>query len=422
MALIGSKSVLAIMRASNQSGPRSEPRAPGSPTARPRTAPRTRPATRVRIRGATAPLLLLILAVAARAQDAQPGPAPAAQDPAALAAAQARFEALDVRKQANAVRLFERQLEWSEDAAVSRIAALRYEFDELPPAPGTTPTYGDPVTDADAPYRAAQGGGPRTALSRDSAAYAAVAARFARVPFLPDLRREVEYDWHAGRVVRREPLGYADVFANALAGYAPGSDHAVARVLDVLDDDEAQRRLGAWFAHTYCDLDAHAYPGITLYDVWYSGKPVDVPDVDAVPFGWLVLGEKKHVSPLRGKPRDRLYEAIKQAALRHRVHRTMLEAAAGACIAAEPRMDPLYALLVPRFHYLFAQSGDRLEALVERLAVQDREAVIAAVDGAIRDRDGAAWKTREARKEELRTMALRVQQAALAALARVASD
>ncbi len=365
---------------------------------------------------------LAVLGVTA-AQDVVPEPAqePAPPARAALDEALARFEALDVRKKATAIRILERALALSGDEAVLRIADLRCDFDSLPEAPLRAPTFGDPVSDAGAPYREAQGGGERRAMAPDSPAHLAVAKRFARDAFLPDLVREVDYDWHTGRIVRQAPLGYDEVFRNALAGYPPGSDHAVARVIDALDKDVAQRKLGAWFAHTYCDLDARAYPGVTLYDAWFSGKPVDVPDVDAVPFGWVVLGEKRHVSPLHGKPRERLYEAIKKAALSHRVHRTTIEAAAAAMVAAEPNMDPMYALLVPRFHYLFAQSGDRLEKLVERLAVQDREAVIARVDDAVREKDGEAWRMREDRKRELRVMAIRVQQAALTALQRASA-
>lgn len=351
----------------------------------------------------------------------EPAQEPTAPERAQLDEALARFKALDVRKKATAIRLLERQLAWSEDQAVLRIADLRCDFDALPDAPSCAPTFGDPVTDAGAPYRQAQGGGERRAMPAESREHKAIAARYARPAYLPDLVREVDYDWYLGRIVRKAALSYDDVFANALAGHPPGSDHAVARVIDALDKDEAQRRLGAWFAHTYCDLDARAYPGVTLYDVWYSGKPVDVPDVDAVPFGWTVLGEKRHVSPLHGKPRERLYEEIKKAALSHRVHRTTIEAAAAAFVAAEPDMDPLYALLVPRFHYLFAQSGDRLEKLVERLAVQDREAVIARVDDAVREKDGEAWRMREDRKRELIVMAIKVQNAALSALQRASA-
>lgn len=363
-----------------------------------------------------------VLGITAAQETAQePAQELAAPERAALDEALVRFRALDVRKKATAIRLLERQLAWSGDQAVLRIADLRCDFDALPETPSSAPTFGDPVTDAGAPYRQAQGGGERRAMAPESAAHAAVAKRFARAAFLPNLVREVDYDWHTGRIVRRAPLGYDEVFQNALAGHPPGSDHAVARVIEALDRDEAQRKLGAWFAHTYCDLDARAYPGVTLYDAWFSGKPVDVPDVDAVPFGWVVLGEKRHVSPLHGKPRERLYEEIKKAALSHRVHRTTIEAAAAAFLAAEPDMDPLYALLVPRFHYLFAQSGDRLEKLVERLAVQDREAVIAHVDDAVREKDGEAWRMREDRKRELRTMAIKVQQAALTALQRASA-
>lgn len=356
---------------------------------------------------------------ALRSQD-NDGAATAPITPQDLDAARARFLALDVKRKATVIRLVERNLQWSEAAGIERIMAMRLEFDPLPAAPSTTPTFGAGTSEAEAPYRSAQGRRERREQAPTSSAYAKVASGFARPAFLPDLRREVDYDWETGAIVRLAPLGYDELFENALAGYPPAADHTVARVLAALDRDPIERKLGWYFAHTYCDLDARAFPGISLYDAWYSGKRVDVPDVDAVPFGWAVLGERSHVSPLGGRPRDQLYEKIKEAALRHRIHRTTCEAAAAAFICAEPNMDPMYALLVPRFHYLFATSLDDPDQVREKLAEHGRDDLLNEVDASIRIRDGAAFALREGRKGELQTMAATVRTTALQALLRVA--
>ncbi len=327
-----------------------------------------------------------------------------------------RFRELGFRQKAAVIRAIERSLQGVDDPILQRFRDWSYEIESLPEASASPPIH-DPSRYAKAEHEAGRAPA-RTIVPPDAAPHRAVADRFDRSAFLPDLIAEVRYDWAAGRVVRGPALGYDELFANALHGYAPGTDHAIARVLAALDQDPEQRKLASWFGHTYCDLDARAFPPITFYDAWYSGRTVDVPDVDAIPFAWDILGWKHYRSPLSGPPRDRLYEAIRDGALRYRIHRTQCEAAAAGAIAAEPRMDPMYALLVPRFHFLWQDVGDDIDALVTRLADKDRTALLDEVDQRIREPSGTAFERRELRRRELAAASSRVTELARAALAR----
>lgn len=327
-----------------------------------------------------------------------------------------RFQELGFRQKAAVVRAIERSLDGVENPLLARLRDWRYDVESLPAAAGAPPIH-DPSRYAKAEHEA--GRAPeRTVVLPGVEAHEAIRQRFARPPFLPDLSPEVVYDWGRGEVVRTTPLGYDELFANALHGYAPGTDHVIARVLAALDQDDEQRKLAAWFGHAYCDLEARAFPPVTFYDAWYSGRTVDVPDVDAIPFAWEILGWKRYRSPLSGPPRDRLYDAIRDAALRHRVHRTQCEAAAAAAVCAEPRMDPMYALLVPRFHFLWQDVDDDLDALVDRLQGKDRGALLEEVDRRIREPSGTAYERRELRRRELADLAAQVRDLARAALAR----
>jgi hypothetical protein len=346
---------------------------------------------------------------------AGPAAAQVPADPRSTAAIE-RFAALGFRQKAAVIRAIQRATEALDDPLARRIAALRIDLDELPAAPDAAPIH-DPATYARAEHEAGRAPA-RTPVPADDPAHRAVRARFARPAFLPDLIREVRYDRATGRLVRGAALGYEELFTNAVHGFVPGSDHAVAQVLAALDRDPEMRQLGRWFAHGYCDLSARAYPPLTLYDAWYSGAIVDVPDVDAIPFAWEILGWKDYRSPLSGPPRDRLYEEIRRAAGRYRVHRTLGEAAAAALVRAEPRMDPMYALLVPRLHYLWANLDDDLEALAAKLGAEDRDELLEAVDRAIREPDGRAHAIREGRREALAALEERIRGIALAALER----
>jgi hypothetical protein len=81
-------------------------------------------------------------------------------------------------------------------------------------------------------------------------------------------------------------------------------------------------------------------------------------------------------------------------------------------------MDPMYALLVPRLHYLWANLDDDLEALAAKLGAEDRDELLEAVDRAIREPDGRAHAIREGRREALAALEERVRGIALAALER----
>jgi hypothetical protein len=328
----------------------------------------------------------------------------------------ARFRELGFRQKAAVVRAIERSLAGVDAPLLTRSREWRYDVEGLPEVPATPPIH-DPARYAKAEQEAGRAPA-RTVVAADAESHRAVTARFARPTFLPDLAREVRYDWTTAQVVRDAALGYDELFANALHGYPPGTDHVVARVLAALDQDEEQHKLAAWFGHAYCDLDARAYPPVTFYDAWYSGRTVDVPDVDAIPFAWEILDWKRYRSPLSGPPRDRLYDAIRDAALRYRVHRTQCEAAAAAAVAAEPVMDPMYALLVPRFHFLWQDVGDDIDALVERMQGKDRGALLEEVDQRIREPSGTAYERRELRRRELTDLAAQVRGLAQAALAR----
>lgn len=339
-----------------------------------------------------------------------------AQEPPDVDAAIERFAGLDFRRKAVVLRTVQRQLAQLDDPALRRIAGLKLDVTALPEAPSAPPIH-DPADYARDEHDAGRAPSRRV-VPADAPAHRAVRERFARPAFLPDLIAQVRYDWTTGEIVRGPELGYDELFANAARGWAPGTDQAIAVILNALDRSGEQRALAKWFGHAYCDLGARAFPPVTLYDAWYSGEIVDVPDVDAIPFAWDILGWKRYRSPLSGPPRDRLYEEIRRAALRHRKHRTLCEAAAAAFVRAEPVMDPTYARLVPRFHYLWSTSDDDLGKLAAILDGADRDQLLEAVDTKIRQPEGTDWAIREARRTELEEMQQRVTAIALAALER----
>lgn len=325
-------------------------------------------------------------------------------------AALARFEALPILRQVMVTRRAEQRLAAESDPSLRRILDLRVDEAALPPPPQAV--HFDPV-------EWTQGVAPaRYIIAETDPRHRAVSAAMPAVVVLPDLSRSVHYDWRTGTIVKsKEGSTWRDRFANLLRGYPPNADAAYARVLAALDVDVKQRKLADYFEHTYADRNAGVYAGVTLYQAWYAGETIEMPDVDAIAYAVRILGDTSYHAPIPADARrDRLYAKIQASALSYRKYRTMLEAAAAAFVCAEPEMDEMYARLAPRFHYLFKTSGDDLDRARHTLAqLGSRQALIDWVDAAVVG-DETAMERRESRGEELAAMAKKVRAAALRAL------
>ena len=75
-------------------------------------------------------------------------------------------------------------------------------------------------------------------------------------------------------------------------------------------DREDERKLQAAFEHAYTDRDGNVYP-VTLYEMWDSGRTMEMPDVDTLGIVHDVLDEwRRWVAPVPGSQHDPLYKVI----------------------------------------------------------------------------------------------------------------
>lgn len=330
--------------------------------------------------------------------------------PPTLADALPRFEALPILRQAMVVRRAEQRLLEDSLPALARIAMF-HGGDEAAPERSPLPFF-DPEEWTGGVAAA------RHVIPASDPRHVAVRASAPHIEVLADLHRRLAYDWGRGILVREpKALSFAQRFANLLHGYPPGSDEAFARLQAALDWDASQEPLRAYFEHAYCDLDGGVYDGVTIYEAWYAGTTVNMPDVDVIPFAVKILRDKSYHSPIPADARrERLYAQIRDKALAYRQYKTTIEAAAAAFVRAEPEMDPMYARMVPRFHYLWKVNGDdvaRMQGVLTSMRTRDR--LIAEVDGTVVS-DPDAMEARDRRKSELAAMAARVRDVALTAL------
>ncbi len=306
-----------------------------------------------------------------------------------------RFRALPSEDRERLVSLFERAVMKDSDPTIQRIVSLGPSFLSIPLAKDATWNEADRWAKGVAPARKLVRAGTQDLVK----VRAAIAAR----TFLPALHKAIWYSWKENRVVRRKKaLRPEESFENFLHGFPPRSDMAAAQVLALMDKDPKQRKMGAYLESLYADLDAKVYEGITLYEAWYSGKVLAVPDVDSIAFERTILRTHRFKSPIpANKKRIKLYQKIQEHAFTFRKYRTLREACAAAFVASEPRLDPMYERLIPRFHYLFATKQHDPEAVADFVSrFQDRDAFVAKLDKEI----GARLANQDKRREQQRIM------------------
>lgn len=321
----------------------------------------------------SSPLALSVLALLAAARAQEP-PAPAADVAAELLA---RYGRLDGAQRSQVVRNLERRLARADVPLLQGIQSLEQGDAAYPPLARRTWFE---------PREYAPSAAPRHLIAAGSPAHRRGTSGMQPFVLLPDLNAAVVYDWATGTPVRSgAALDDDRRFANYARGYPPAADQAVARVLQRLDADPAQRRLAAHFEHLYADRDGGVYDGITLYEAWRSGARLEMPDTDAIAFARMVLDTRAYVAPIPGdRRRERLYDKIADAFAAHRDHRTMRQALAATFVTAAPALDPTWQTLVDRAHWLWHTHGRDPAAVAARLQQsRDRGELLQQVDAAL---------------------------------------
>ncbi len=295
------------------------------------------------------------------------------------------------------IRQLERKVQLDPNDAIQRVVSMQRSHEKLPMANST-------------PYHKASDWAKGVArkrglVVRGDERHTTIREKYPARILMPDLHKAVFYDWATGEIVKRgRPLSRRERMENLYHGYPPGADDALARLLKKFDNNKKMRKVGRYLSHLYADLGANVYEGVTLYEAWYSGELIEVPDVDAVPFAYRILRTRAYRSPIpANNRRTSLYKKIRDRAFAYRKYRTLREAAAAAFFRAEPEMDEMYKRLVPRFHYLYAVHRNDTDAIENVLRDADRDTLIKRIDDKIKGA-GEEYQKRLGRKKQLEDM------------------
>ncbi len=311
--------------------------------------------------------LLAVLLAAVLVGPAAPSASPASTRIAAAApedpddaALRAAWDRMDADQRADWVEWFRAEAEW---LGTFQARLVAYVIESEPRDPGTwpeespAPTY-DPRVHAPAQPIA------RRPMSPGPAADRARAKWFAAIPERR-LRSAWRYDYPSGEL-RRAPD--ADdptrVFENAIAGFPPRLDLAEALVERALDDGSQRATLTA-FAHAYSDRVGKVVPGVTLYDVWCSGREMEMPDVECLGVLHDLKDDwKTYRAPVPERKQKQLYDEIGALFLPAYRHRGLRCALARTYLTGEPVLRDGYDESRDRLHALW----DRHESTPSKLA------------------------------------------------------
>ncbi|HVS18474.1 MAG TPA: hypothetical protein VMT18_07735, partial [Planctomycetota bacterium] len=80
--------------------------------------------------------------------------------------------------------------------------------------------------------------------------------------------------------ISTEEPGPEQPFRELLSGVLPRQSIAEEVLIQAFDSRGRFREEASFFAHLYCDREANAYEGITLFDMWSLHDDFEVPDPD----------------------------------------------------------------------------------------------------------------------------------------------
>jgi len=193
-----------------------------------------------------------------------------------------------------------------------------------------------------------------------------------RMPQDP-LVRAWDYDWTTGNLIQvGDETDPAAIFENGMMGLPPRTDLAEALLLRRLDDGSQRETLKA-FHHIYTDRSGNAYPGVTLYDAWCSGRVLEMPDVDNLGLYHVLFDDwKSYKAPVPESKHDKLYGKIGDVFLEAKHHRQLLEAITVNYIRGNAIPTNVYTPNALAFNALWQEYEGDPEAFAKELPKPDK--------------------------------------------------
>lgn len=155
--------------------------------------------------------------------------------------------------------------------------------------------------------------------------------------------RSMLWDWDYSRdrmLSPKQPMEPREVVICLLYGWWPSDESIQALAEGSLDRDDTLDRSADYFQHAYRDRNGQTYQGVSIFDVWNSGRTFGISDADAL--AWMDRVEEKDgpEPPLSKRERDPIYRSIEASFTAFRDYRLLRRALAARMWDPNGRIEP----------------------------------------------------------------------------------
>ncbi|TAH39237.1 MAG: hypothetical protein EYC70_00175 [Planctomycetota bacterium] len=187
--------------------------------------------------------------------------------------------------------------------------------------------------------------GLRTRVLRPSeAAWKKAEKQYFGAGKVPEHGAHWSYDHGRNALLRPLPEQTPEQIVAALyAGRWPHPGRLQALAEAALDHDASMDAASDYFNHAYRDRSGRVYSGMRLYELWNSGKEIEISDVEAIAWLRTVAGDRSVSSPIPAKKHAAIYQRIAQSFQSVREYQTLRQALAARCADPQGALPLLFS-------------------------------------------------------------------------------
>lgn len=164
------------------------------------------------------------------------------------------------------------------------------------------------------------------ALTNKSSSWKKAHKNFFKVLPLPEHGATWEYDYgRNGLIPPQETLSRKERLRKLMNGQWPDPGRIAALTAATLDHRTNLDPVADYFEHHYRDRSGRVYTGMRLYDVWGSGREIEVSDVESIAYLRNIAHDNRLRSPIPGRYHNRIYAQISKSFEEWRDYRVLVE-------------------------------------------------------------------------------------------------
>jgi hypothetical protein len=228
----------------------------------------------------------------------------------------------------------------------------------------------------------------------------------------PHCERPVLYEFSTGELVRSdegkdrssklsEPeLGPEQPFRMLLSGILPDQALAEELLTKAFDAHGPMRKEAEFFAHLYCDREANAYEGLTLFDLWSEESLIEVPDPDTRAYAQLIWNDNSVPVPLDEEDHTKWYPRIEESLRDLRTYMFTTRAVAAVWFEGRPELTNGYGNSTDIMNACIALCEGKADIVAQKFEAFGPD-FLTSIKAEIDSKGNETWNAGNARRDEL---------------------